>query len=112
MQLTVLVKQVSVSVHLCRMAAARTICTQTSLFFQVYRKLEDMNDDFGGNSPIRVIANSDTEIPKNGTDEAICVGVKFGSTASPSIAGEWQSKSFIFANRLASDSENSPHLTS
>lgn len=56
--------------------------------YQVYRRLDDVNDTFGGNSSIHVIANSDTAIPMVGVDEEKCSGVNFGSTASPSIAGE------------------------
>jgi hypothetical protein len=55
--------------------------------FLVYRKLEDSDDMFGGVKPIYVIANSDTLIPAEGAAES-CQDTKFGSTASPSIAGE------------------------
>jgi hypothetical protein len=48
-------------------------------FNTVYRKLDD--EQLGGtDNPLYVIANSDTDIPR--------CAKKFGSTATPSIAGE------------------------
>lgn len=56
----------------------RTYLTCLS-FNKVYRQLD--NEVLGGtDNPLYVIANSDTDIPG--------CGKKFGSTASPSIAGE------------------------